>query len=67
MDAEKLAKAANKAVGREHRICLKNEICQMIGLAFIAQWLANQDESILPAASKTAVAAIDLFKATWDC
>jgi hypothetical protein len=67
MNAEKLAQAANKAVGREYRICLKNEICKMIGLAYIAQWLANQDESILPAASKTAVAAIDLFNAMWDC
>ena len=66
MNAEKLAKAANTAVGREYRICLSLEICKMIGLAYIAQWLANQDESIIPAASRTAVAAIDLYNAMWD-
>lgn len=60
MNAKELAKVAVKSV-EPHRSVLSPEICTKLALAYVAQWLTNQDEDIRSKAAATACQAIDLI------
>lgn len=59
-----IAKAA-VAHGQQFRGTLSDNLCRELAYAQVARWLYGQDDSVLPAAAKTATAAIACIGATW--
>ncbi len=69
MNARQLAAAADKSINGGLRDYLSDDVCRKIGMAFIAQWLSDNDESCRVSAAHTACGAIEILKGMWrdDC
>jgi hypothetical protein len=61
MNAKELAKQAAISTGPYAR-AFSAEILEKLELAYVANWLASQDESVQAAALRTAIDAIDAIR-----
>ena len=65
MNAKQLAVAADKSIKGGLRDFLSDDVCLKIGMAYIAQWLSDNDESCRASAANTACEAIEILKDMW--
>ena len=65
MTTKELVSAANKSVGREYRLSLRMDVCRKMALAYVAQWIANQDQLTVSCAAKAAE-AVTILNVEWN-